>query len=316
MQTLELYGEIGEDYGASLEYFNYRFQDLRREYPNDSILVKINSEGGCLKEGLGIANTIELDGNSDTINMGLAGSVAALILLKGRKRFSASSSVTMFHKAFFDDDENNTPENQIILDAYNTEIIKLLVAKTKLGNAESVGNLLDGMGLWLDSSAALKAGVIDQILYSEKSAADAQNRAEKLMAKCQTKILNKIPLLTSEVEMTPEELKTAIENANKPLAEAIQNQATAQKELATQIAELVKNKSDVPDVKALVAEVVNQAVTPVLDKMETAVVASNTASESMKALADKVVSMPSPNNHAAPKVYGVAGNKPIEEQFV
>ena len=41
MQSLELYGEIGKDYEASLDFFTYRFNEIRRECPNEQILVKI-----------------------------------------------------------------------------------------------------------------------------------------------------------------------------------------------------------------------------------------------------------------------------------
>jgi len=299
MQSLELYGEIGEDYQASLEYFTYRYNDIRREYPNEQILVKINSEGGCLKEGLAIANTIELDGNTDTLNMGLAGSVAGLILLKGRKRFSASSSVTMFHKAFWDSEEKNTPENQIILDTYNTEIIKLLAAKTKLGSPETIDSLLSGMGLWLDSAEALKAGVVDQILHSENTLPDAKNRIDKLLLKCKSGVLNKLPSnKDKEMPITPDELKAIADSVkngiiegNKPLLDEIG-------QLKNQLSDLIKNQANaVPvNVSEVVKTIVESLVTPVLNDSKAMLEGLKTASESMSGVMDTIKNMPSPHN--------------------
>jgi ATP-dependent protease ClpP protease subunit len=318
MQTIELYGEIGEDYSASLDYFTYRFNEMRREHPSDSILVKINSEGGCLKEGLAIANTIELDGNTDTLNMGLAGSVAGLILLKGRRRFSASSSVTMFHKAFFEDDDDNTSDKQVILDTYNTEIIKLLVSKTKLGNPEAIDGLLSGMGLWLDSAQALKAGVIDQILYSENSLPDAKNRIDKLVLKCKSTVLNKIPKNKEldDMPLSPEDLKAlsaSIAEGNKPLIDEISG-------LKNQVAELVKNSANAPAlndvVKSVVAEAVAPVLTPVMNDASELLKSVKAQSEGLTNIVNSLKNMPAPNQQTPLPVWGAVDNTSVEGKFI
>ena len=312
MQSLELYGEIGKDYEASLDFFTYRFNEIRREYPNEQILVKIHSEGGCLNEGLAIANTIELDGNTDTLNMGLAGSVAALILLKGRKRFSASSSFTMFHKAFFEGNDT-TPEKQAILDKYNAEIIKLLVEKTKLGNSEVIDRLLNGMGLWLDSVEALKAGVIDQILYSEKALPDAKNRTDKLLMKCKSGVLNKLPsnkdkempITSDELKAIADSVKNGITEGNKPLLDEIG-------QLKNQLSDLVKNQANATpvDVAEVVKTAVESLVTPVLNDSKAMLEGLKTASESMSGVMDAIKNMPSPHNSGgASGAWGVKNNE-------
>lgn len=313
--VLEVFDSIGSD--VTFEGFNTQLKALRSQYPHDTLLVKINSEGGGLKDGLAIANSVELDGNVDTLNLGLAGSVAALILLKGRKRFSASSSVTMFHKSFFEESNQNTPDNQIVLDTYNSEIINLLVAKTKLGNADAVDSLLNGMGLWLNSGEALKAGVIDQVLHSENALPDAKNRIEKLMQKCNASVLNKIPFLeVAEMPITPEELKAlsdsvknGIQEGNKPLLEEIG-------QLKTQLADLIKNQSEaVPvDVAAVVKTALDDLVTPVLNESKAAMESLKASNESLTGVMNALKEMPQPRNHGG-TVWGAVGDKPENERF-
>lgn len=122
-----------------------------------------------------------------------------------------------------------------------------------------------------------------------------------------TKALNKEDdsMNDEQIKLLSATFATAVKEAVSPLADQVK--ALADKEPA---------KPDFSGLEGAVKTAFIEAVKPMVEKSEAATTALNTASESMKALADKVVSMPSPHNKSGAGVYGVAGgNKPEDETF-
>lgn len=212
---LELYGQIGWD--VCLDDFNENLARMRSENPEETIMLRINSAGGDFESGFAIAHLIEQDGNIDTINIGLAASIAGFILLKGRKRYSASSSMTMLHKAHLATCGNSDELLQaaVILSEYDAELIKTIAARTKLGDAQTVKELLKEPGLWANSESALEKGIVDEIIISEAKAELPKNSVKFVNENYKSlpfNVLNQIITPpTPEKNMNEEQMKLMLE---------------------------------------------------------------------------------------------------------
>lgn len=327
MPVLELFGIIGCD--ISLDWFSYRLSQLRNEYPTETITLKINSVGGSCSEGWAIAHLVENDGNIDTMNIGLAASVAGFILQKGKRRLSASSSMTMMHRAQLSVDGDSTELARLVdtLKEWDAEIVKVIANRTNIKDETEINRLLEAPGWWCNSETALENGLIDEIISTEPKQSLPQNSVEfitKNYAALPYNVLNQIITLptnqTSETTMTPEELKAlcdgiaaAIVTGNQPLVEAIT------KFVETESAEPSETEATAATnaTKAIVTAAIEPALLAMTDA-STAIIASNTA---IADVVKNLAAMPAPNNQGAgaPFVYGLGGDTndtTIDKKFV
>lgn len=99
---IQLFGVIGDfwsEYPLTAAAFIKELTFLEMNF--DKIIVDINSPGGNVWEGLAIANAIRRSPKTHTNNMGIAASMAAIILAaagEGR-RHASKGSLTMIHNA-------------------------------------------------------------------------------------------------------------------------------------------------------------------------------------------------------------------------
>lgn len=312
MPIIELFGIIGWD--VNLDWFNYQLQQLRNENPTDTILVKINSPGGLPKDGWAIAHLIESDGNIDTMNIGLAASVAGFILQKGKRRLSASSSMTMMHRTQLDvsGDCDDLERMTAMLKEWDAEIIKVIQTRTHITDLATINHLLQAPGWWQNSDNALESGLIDEIISTEPKQPLPQNSTDyvtKNYADLPYNVLNQIITLPTTTEttnaMNPDEMKalcdgiaSAVTNANQPLIDAV--------------TKLIEIESAEP-ADASAAENATKAI--VTAALEPAMTAMTTASTALNSVVDKLAAMPAPHNNAPPSIYGVGGEN-INEKFV
>lgn len=93
-------GQIGkswwDDSGMSAQEFNEMFNEIPKDKP---ILIRINSEGGSVKDGLGIYNAIKDRRDSVTCRVdGYALSIASVIPLAASRIVSPKSAIWMIHE--------------------------------------------------------------------------------------------------------------------------------------------------------------------------------------------------------------------------
>lgn len=134
---------------------------------DEDISIYIDSPGGSVYTGLGILDVMDfVDCDVQTVNIGLAASMAAVILAYGTKgkRKSLKRSRTMIHQPISgyygqaSDIEINA--NEVL--GIKKELIDILVEKTGQ-NKDQVKNDSD-RDYWMTSTQSLKYGMIDKII--------------------------------------------------------------------------------------------------------------------------------------------------------
>ena len=158
-----LYGTIGteEINGAR---FASTISMLNDMIDVNEINVRINSSGGSVIEGLSIFSAIANSKKPcNTINDGIAASIAGIILQAGAKRYASDFSKTMIHEV-----SNGTqyqllqPKQKVMVDSLKDTLLTILDNNSKMDRAM----LNDCMTAetWFDSSEALKNGLIDEVI--------------------------------------------------------------------------------------------------------------------------------------------------------
>jgi len=112
------------------------FTDALKEIPEGKpIVVGINSEGGSIKDGLGIYHALLRRGDSVTTRVdGYAVSIASVIALAGAKRISPDSSIWMIHEpcAMAIGNSEDMRKEATALDAHADAIVAVYTDRTKL----------------------------------------------------------------------------------------------------------------------------------------------------------------------------------------
>lgn len=137
---------------------------------HDDITIMIDSPGGDIYTGLGIIDTIEwIKSDVSTVNIGLAASMAALILASGTKgkRKSLKRSRVMVHQPLGWSGDSLRQATDIEIDAkeilsLKNELIQILADKTSRGKDVIKRDL--ERDYWLTSKDAIEYGIIDKIL--------------------------------------------------------------------------------------------------------------------------------------------------------
>jgi len=140
-------------------------------YSNEKITLHIDSPGGSVKSGLSIIDVIDFI-NSDvhTVNMGMAASMASVILGSGKKsnRATLKHSRTMIHQSSsgfngnFQDAKIYMNEwqkmNELILDLLSVYCDKTVDQLKNDSNRD----------FWLDSKESVSYGIVDFIVTTKK----------------------------------------------------------------------------------------------------------------------------------------------------
>lgn len=133
---------------------------------NDQINIYINSPGGSVYDGFAIIDTMNIIKSPiKTICVGIAASMAAVILLNGDKRAMTEHSTTMLHQPSggimdkLSDMIITVKEIERVQDI----LYKFITSKTKINNPKEI--LLSDK--WMGSEEAKKLGIIDEIIYGK-----------------------------------------------------------------------------------------------------------------------------------------------------
>lgn len=153
------------------------------EIPSDAeITVHINSNGGEVKEGLGIYNVLKTR-NVTTICDGFAASAASVVFCAGKKRIMNPASLLFIHQASMlaignaDDLEKDAMDLRTITESVKQAYFE---AGVTLSDEELTGMLKDET--WLTSEAALEHGFATQIAEVEDDGAVRNDAMQSIVA--------------------------------------------------------------------------------------------------------------------------------------
>lgn len=126
-------GQIGKDWFDDSGTSEKEFLNALEKIPADkAVLVGINSEGGSVKDGIGIYNALRRRENVTTRIDGYAVSIASVIALAGDRRISPKSSIWMIHEpwAFAHGNAEDMLKAAAMLEAHGQMIADIYTERT------------------------------------------------------------------------------------------------------------------------------------------------------------------------------------------
>ena len=146
---------------------------LESENPNKDIYLYINSPGGSITSGLSIYDTMQfIKPDGSTICIGQAASMGAILLAGGTKskRFSLPNSRMMIHQPI-----SGFQGQASDIDIHAKEVLKMKALVNSIlskhtGKSEKQISKDTDRDNFMDAQAALKYGLIDQILEERTEA--------------------------------------------------------------------------------------------------------------------------------------------------
>jgi ATP-dependent protease ClpP protease subunit len=170
--TLEFFGPVDDFYGIGLESLT---RDLKR-VNGENLEILINSPGGDVFEGIAIGEMLtRRNGETTTTAIGLAASIATVVLMAGDNVQMSESATLMIHDAWaFEAGDAETMQktselldklSNTIADIYTNQIEK--AGKLVDGDREKTKESIRAMmkeEKWLNAAEALDLGLIDKIV--------------------------------------------------------------------------------------------------------------------------------------------------------
>ena len=165
-RNLFLYGEINSNTCLRMQE---QLLFLNGEDESKEITMYINGPGGVISDGLGLIDIIKsIKAPVNTVCVGLAASMSALIFINGDKRYMLPNSQLMLHQ----------PLGGAFGQASDIELLSAQILKTKANIHQMIANSsaldvkkiekLTDRDCYIDANTALKYKLADEILISDK----------------------------------------------------------------------------------------------------------------------------------------------------
>ena len=165
-RNLFLYGEINSNTCLRMQE---QLLFLNGEDETKEITMYINGPGGIISDGLGLIDIIKsIKAPVNTVCVGLAASMSALIFINGDKRYMLPNSQLMLHQ----------PLGGAFGQASDIELLSAQILKTKANIHQMLANSsaldvkkiekLTDRDCYIDANTALKYKLADEILISNK----------------------------------------------------------------------------------------------------------------------------------------------------
>jgi ATP-dependent protease ClpP protease subunit len=209
-----IYGIIGDYWedDCTASSFAKDFKALEVEY--DTIHVHINSCGGVINEGLGIANTIKNSGKNVTVYVdGYASSMGAIIAISAPKTIATKGSLFMLHSAstlcwgnrfqFADEIESLKKHDEILA--------SMIAEKTGKTTDEIKSLYFDGKEHWFTPDEAKEIGLVNEIDDKKAAAVLPKQNASMKEIRDFLGTLN-IPAGTADLSTTIDRILAGIKN--------------------------------------------------------------------------------------------------------
>lgn len=142
----------------------YSFKDALNEVNTPNLLVRINSMGGSVSEGLAIYGLLsDFNGHLITQVDGFACSAASVIFMSGQERIMPENGLLMIHNAWTDacGDPNELRKAADDLEIITKPSVNIYVNKTGLSE-EEIKNMMD-KETWMDYKSAFEKGFATSI---------------------------------------------------------------------------------------------------------------------------------------------------------
>ncbi|HEB94330.1 MAG TPA: Clp protease ClpP [Gammaproteobacteria bacterium] len=242
-----IYGDIGESWWTETVDAQTFVKELQ-ELDVQNLIVRINSYGGSVKDGIAIHNAIRRHAaDTEVIIDGMAVSIASLIAMAGDTVSMAENAMMMIHApwAGIYGNAKEMREYADVLDKHAEAMATSYARKTGKPAEEMLALLTDGEDHWYTAEEALAENLIDQI--DEASDLD--------MAASLNKTRFKIPTAAATRAARDEQAATAAANPKeeKPMSDKTQQAAekTAEIEAKARKEALAAEKQRRDDVRAL-----------------------------------------------------------------
>jgi len=165
-RNLFLYGEINSN---TCLHMQEQLLFLNGEDESKEITMYINGPGGVISDGLGLIDIIKsIKAPVNTVCVGLAASMSALIFINGDRRYMLPNSQLMLHQ----------PLGGAFGQASDIELLSVQILKTKANIHQMIANSsaldvkkiekLTDRDCYIDANTALKYKLADEILISDK----------------------------------------------------------------------------------------------------------------------------------------------------
>lgn len=165
-RNLFLYGEINPNTCLRMQE---QLLFLNGEDESKEITMYINGPGGVISDGLGLIDIIKsIKAPVNTVCVGLAASMSALIFINGDRRYMLPNSQLMLHQ----------PLGGAFGQASDIELLSAQILKTKANIHQMIANSsaldvkkiekLTDRDCYIDANTALKYKLADEILISNK----------------------------------------------------------------------------------------------------------------------------------------------------
>lgn len=166
-RNLFLYGEINSNTCLRMQE---QLLFLNGEDETKEITMYINGPGGVISDGLGLIDIIKsIKAPVNTVCVGLAASMSALIFINGDRRYMLPNSQLMLHQ----------PLGGAFGQASDIELLSAQILKTKANIHQMIANSsaldvkkiekLTDRDCYIDANTALKYKLADEILISNKT---------------------------------------------------------------------------------------------------------------------------------------------------
>lgn len=175
MYNFEIIGDIQDYWGVDFSLINSHLQRAN----GDDVSIKMHSGGGSVIEGFAIRNELKEYSGNVTINIvGMAASIASVILTGADKVTMRKGSFVMIHEATLWSMEPLTAEEMQqqgktleffegeIIEAYLDAIDKRKPIEDRKKKKKYLEELMKAE-TWLGAEAALELGLIDEIIEEE-----------------------------------------------------------------------------------------------------------------------------------------------------
>lgn len=165
-RNLFLYGEINSN---TCLHMQEQLLFLNGEDESKEITMYISGPGGVISDGLGLIDIIKsIKAPVNTVCVGLAASMSALIFINGDRRYMLPNSQLMLHQ----------PLGGAFGQASDIELLSAQILKTKANIHQMIANSsaldvkkiekLTDRDCYIDANTALKYKLADEILISNK----------------------------------------------------------------------------------------------------------------------------------------------------
>lgn len=179
---LYLYGYIGLDILA--KDFISELREKESLYKN--VVIRINSPGGDIFEGLPIYNYIKGSSAQYTVQIdGLAASLASIVMCSGNHVRAASNSMVMIHGPLSGDFTHLEQLENIVsvMKKIRKQMAEIYGSKTGRSTNWVIENWLsDGKDHWFNAEEARQAKLVDEVYQVELQSPDQSLPARKMAA--------------------------------------------------------------------------------------------------------------------------------------